>query len=485
MTAQRIFRPEALQRLQSPEELDRLLVVVDRKAWLILLSLGGLCLAGIVWSIVGRIPVTVDGIGVLVNPGNVKGIQSPATGQVIAVEARVGQQLRRGDTLVALDQPELRKELEQLQGKMEDALAFHRTAAALDQRRRDLETASYEKQRQFISEQIDKTTDLAKRLNERGDQFSKQQTLNLARTKQLTESLNASLKDRLAVIQQLRVEGLSSQDLVLSAEGGLAESEVRLANLEVQLQELQLNEIQRERSQLEQQNRLSDLALQLMQLDIAAQRLEQELTHNIARRENEARELRNAIARLELRLERDSRIVCDADGTVLEVTVVPGQIVGLGSRVATLEMSDPKASLTNLSFFNVRDGKRILIGDRARVTPTTVQRERDGSIVGRVTDVSVFPITEESVINEVGNSDVARMLMQYGGAIEVAIELQPDPDSYSGFQWTSRGPEKKFSAGTTTMVRVTIEERAPITYLLPILRTWFFGENDDLGPVRK
>jgi HlyD family secretion protein len=97
----------------------------------------------------------------------------------------------------------------------------------------------------------------------------------------------------------------------------------------------------------------------------------------------------------------------------------------------------------------------------------------------------VFPITEESVINEVGNSDVARMLMQYGGAIEVAIELQPDPDSYSGFQWTSRGPEKKFSAGTTTMVRVTIEERAPITYLLPILRTWFFGENDDLGPVRK
>ena len=91
--AKQMFRQEALERLQSPEELDRLLVVVDRKAWFILVTLIALCAAGIGWAVFGRIPITVDGLGVLVNPGNVRGIQSPATGQVTVVQVRIGQQV--------------------------------------------------------------------------------------------------------------------------------------------------------------------------------------------------------------------------------------------------------------------------------------------------------------------------------------------------------------------------------------------------------
>jgi HlyD family secretion protein len=139
--------------------------------------------------------------------------------------------------------------------------------------------------------------------------------------------------------------------------------------------------------------------------------------------------------------------------------------------------------LTNLAFFSVRDGKRIYVGDQAHVTPTTVQREREGSIVGTVRRVSPFPITQESVINTVGNEEIAKALLQQGGAIEVEVELERDPNSYSGFRWTSKDPEKKFSAGTTTTVRITIEQRTPITYLLPILRTWFMGAEDVHKPA--
>jgi HlyD family secretion protein len=244
-----------------------------------------------------------------------------------------------------------------------------------------------------------------------------------------------------------------------------------------------MRDIEREQTNLEQQNRLSDLALQLMQLDIAAQRLTQELTHNQKNRENELHELDNAIARLELRLERESRIISDCNGTVLEVAVQPGQVLGMGLRVATIEMDDPAGKLTNLSFFAVRDGKRILVGDHARITPSTVQREREGSIIGTVRRVSTFPVTQESVINNVGNAEIARELLQQGGAIEVEVDLERDPTSYSGFRWTSKDPEKNFSAGTTTTVRITIEQRSPITYLLPILRTWFKGEKDARIPV--
>jgi HlyD family secretion protein len=256
-----------------------------------------------------------------------------------------------------------------------------------------------------------------------------------------------------------------------------------MANLDVQEREMQVQDVQRRQTQLEQENRRSDLALQLMQLDISAQRLLQELTQNQKQRENDLREVNNSISRLELRVEHEGKVLCGCQGTVLEVAIQPGQILGMGMRVGTIEMDDPNGRLTNLAFFSVRDGKRITAGELAHVTPTTVQRERDGSIIGIVRRVSAFPITQESVVNNVGNEEIAKMLLQQGGAIEVEVELEHDPNSYSGFRWTSKSPEKKFSAGTTTTVRVTIEQRTPITYLLPILRTWFMGEEDVHKPA--
>lgn len=478
-----IFRQESLQRLQSPEEFNQLLVVVDRKAWFVAATLAVICVGALLWSVVGRIPVRVDGIGVLVNPGNVKAIQSPASGQITVVEVRVGRHVNKGDVLIQLDQPELRKELDQLRAKRTDTLAFQKTAVEMDEQRRTLETAALEKQRQLILEQVAKLGDLSTQLGDKTKGFIAEQRRNIEKTQQLTGQLNEALNKQLEVIRQLELEGLTSQDLVLSVETNMADSEIRMANLGVQRQELEMQEIQRQQSQLDQENRRADLALQLMQLDISAQRLFQELTQNRKSRENEINELDHAISRLELRLGRESRITSDCDGTVLEVAVQPGQVVGLGMRVGTIEMDDPSGELTNLSFFSVRDGKRIAVGDSARVTPSTVQREREGSIIGTVRRVSPFPVTQESVINDVGNADIAQALLRQGGAIEVEVELERAPDSRSGFRWTSKDPEKKFSAGTTTTVRITIEQRAPITYLLPILRTWFTGAQDAQTPT--
>lgn len=473
-----IFRQESLQRLQSPEELDQLLVVVNRKTWLVTLTLAAICVAAVLWSIIGRIPVRVDGMGVLVNPGSVKSIQSPASGQLIAVDVRVGQDVSDGKVIARLDQPELRKELEQLQGKLVDTLAYQQTAVALDKRRRELETASFEKQRSFILDQVAKLETLSIELGGKSQGFIEEQRRNIEKSRKLTKQLNDALGKQLDTIRQLKLEGLSSQDLVLNAESNVANSEIRMANLDVQNQEMELQEIQRRQTQLDQESRRSDLALQLMQLDISAQRLYQELTQNQESRDNQLRELKNAISRVELRLARESQIIADADGTILEVAVQPGQVVGLGMRIGTIEVNDSGGQLLNLCYFNVRDGKRIIVGDQARVTPSTVQRERDGSIVGVVRRVSPFPVTQESVINNVGNAEIAQSLLRQGGAIEVEVELERDPNSYSGFRWTSKEPEKKFSPGTTTTVRITIEQRAPITYLLPILRAWFIGEKD-------
>ncbi|MEM9004967.1 MAG: hypothetical protein AAGE59_15770 [Cyanobacteria bacterium P01_F01_bin.86] len=63
---QNLFRQEALERLSSPERLDELMTIVNLKTWLPLGTIGMLLGVGLIWSLVGRIPVTTTGQGKLV-----------------------------------------------------------------------------------------------------------------------------------------------------------------------------------------------------------------------------------------------------------------------------------------------------------------------------------------------------------------------------------------------------------------------------------
>ena len=108
------------------------------------------------------------------------------------------------------------------------------------------------------------------------------------------------------------------------------------------------------------------------------------------------------------------------------------------------------------------------------MTPDTIKRERYGGIVGKVTSISVFPVTSEGAISMVGNAEIAQQLMgEAGGKVEVIAELKINSQTLSGYQWSSsQGPALEISPGTTTTTRVTIEERSPISFILPIIREW-------------
>jgi HlyD family secretion protein len=119
----------------------------------------------------------------------------------------------------------------------------------------------------------------------------------------------------------------------------------------------------------------------------------------------------------------------------------------------------------------VRDGKRIHPGMRVQVTPDTAERQRYGAILGTVSSVSPAPVTKAGATGTIGNAEVVQNLMPEGGYIEVRAQLEADPSTPSRYRWSSsRGPDMKVTAGLTHSTRVTIERRAPVTYLLPILR---------------
>lgn len=170
-------------------------------------------------------------------------------------------------------------------------------------------------------------------------------------------------------------------------------------------------------------------------------------------------------------IDQHNQIISQYEGLVLETIAQPGQVVSRGEPIGVIEAKS-NAKLVALSYFALKDGQRIQPGMAVQVTPDTVKREQFGGIQGRVQSTSKFAVTQQGMINIIGNAEIAKSLMIEGGQIQVWVELQPNSTTFSGYQWSSsRGPRSTVAAGITTSVRVTLETQAPITFVLPWLKS--------------
>ena len=132
-----------------------------------------------------------------------------------------------------------------------------------------------------------------------------------------------------------------------------------------------------------------------------------------------------------------------------------------------MEVEDSASPLVGLTYFPIKTGKKVQAGMRVLLAPDTVERERFGSLLATVTSVSAFPVTKEGMLSLIGNAEVVASLMTQGPTLEVVTAL-PDPGTFSQYTWSSsQGPPLQITSGTTMTARVVVEQRAPMTYLLP------------------
>lgn len=411
-----LFREKALKKAASPEELDQEIQILNAYNWLPLAALGSLVVAGLTWSVVGRIPITALGQGVLVYPSTVVDFQASSSGQLIETKVKVGDSVKKGDVLAIVDQAELQKQLQQEHTKLADLQAQDQVANSLQEQRSAIEQGALEQQRISLQQQL-----------------------------QSAALLTPTLQSRLERRKWLLEQGAVSEDTVLEAQQAYQESTTKVPALEAQLQQID--------AQLKGQ-------------------VEQNYTASVSR-QNQIQNVKQAIAQLELQLQRNSQVISQHNGKVLEIATTPGQALSPGIRIGTIAAQNSNSTLVGITFFPDSDGKKLQPGMPVEITPTTVKRERFGGIIGAVTDISAFPVTKEGVNRLIGNPEVTQALLAKGPQIQVFASLQPDISTYSKFKWSSsEGPQLKVSAGTSTTVRVTVEERAPITFVLPILRSW-------------
>jgi len=524
-----IFRQESLERLSSPERLDQLMQILAPKDWLALTVFGSLTILGLAWSIVGRIPITVQGRGIFLQPRQVVDLQSSIAGQLKSLNVSNGQCVKKDEVLATIEPVALQQQLRLAQEKLDKLQKQATDASLMSSQRMQLEKSAIASSQATLQKSLQDTQALAPILKEKGLNAIDKQRVSLMQRLQEIQAFAPTLKEKgLTAIQQQRSslqqrlkdakalipvleqrfqtrrklarEGAISVDSVLEIEleykqevqkfSELAvqqkqldltetqtqqtyqESVNKIGEMQSQLQELELQTVKIEREYLENLRSIKDTQSQLQELNTKYKRLEQESLETFNQRNKEVQEIGREIIRLEQQLTENSRILSSQDGCILELMATVGQVVQPGSRLANMRVGREEKLGLAIAYFPIKDGKQIKPEMTISITPDTVQRERFGGIVGKVTAVSPLPVTAEGTAALIGNSEVAKNLTgETGAAIQITANLETDERNPSGYKWSSsKGPTSKITPGTTATVRVTIEEQAPITFLLPFLR---------------
>lgn len=98
------FRFKALAKRRDPDRLDAPMLLASPKGWIITLVLAS-CFTMIGgWAALGRLPQTVVSTGILMYPGGIDQITSPASGQLSAVHIEPGKIVEANMTVATLRQ---------------------------------------------------------------------------------------------------------------------------------------------------------------------------------------------------------------------------------------------------------------------------------------------------------------------------------------------------------------------------------------------
>ena len=474
-----MFRQESLERLSSPEQLDQMMRVVSPKSWLPLTTIGCLVVAAATWSVFGRIPITVSGQAVLIRPRNVVPLQITNEGQLLTLNIRPGDTIKKGATIGTIDLPQIRQQLRQEQNKLNQLLVQNKETNELERKALELQLQNLRKQRTDLENNLAATEDFRPIVRDRSlasiQKRKESLELSLRQAKALTPKLRQRLGIRRRLFQQQKA---IIEDLVLQVEQQLYENLTKISELKAQLKENERQITEAESQNLQNINSIKQINTQIQELDVKKSQLNQQQVEKQLEKENQIREIRNNIAKLRLELSGKSKIVSQYDGRVIEVPANIGQAVSGGTRLASIDIGDPEAELMSVMYFPDKDGKQVKQGMTVQVTPSTVKRERYGGIVGKVTKITPFPVTNQDMTAVIGNENIANSIAQSisnngGSAVQIVADLQENPQNISGFKWSSsEGPNLQISPGTTAQARVVTGELAPISYVIPLFREW-------------
>jgi HlyD family secretion protein len=410
--AREIYRKVSLDRLSSPEQLDLLLNVTSSKGWVGLLALCGALLAGLLWGFLGRIDTTVPGQGVIVRLGGVYNVVPLAPGRLIEVRVKVGDIITAGQVVARIAQPNQEQKLKAAREQMSEA-------DRAVQRQHGADAAAEAAKKEAIAKQ----------------------TLAMEQEIRDTENQIAFAKQQIPIDEQLADKGLVTRQTAINDKLKVAQLEGSISKLQGQISQLQAESVsttnQVAQASVESRNKLGDLA------------------RNIRQAEND--------------LNWASNVVSTNGGRVVELKVYPGAIVNAGEAIISIEPG--VNALEAITYVPSAKAKEIRPKMPVNISPSGVQREEYGYMLGTVASIGDFPATSEAIVRTFENDALAKDMLGAGPVTEVRVHFTPDLRTRSGFKWSSpQGPPTRLSSGSVCAVEVVTRSQPPIATVLPYLK---------------
>ncbi len=482
-----MFREKALEKLRSPEQLDEPVLTIRRLDKVASRALTYLLCFFFLWGIFGGIPEPGTGQGILITPNAVVPVQTTSEGQISAWKVKVGDVVEAGDVLATLGQPETERDSEVAAARLREVRYKNEEVSSLREKSIQAQLNSLEKKRRHLRERIQymelfiaKTRNVITELNDNNQFLLEIQRDNLRDAHAAGAELTEAWLERKQAYQRLRNENLISEESVLEVQNNYDDSLINLRSLELQIKQMDLAAVELQEAFVLASNQMSmkesllaDLQLQLGELDKVEANIEKLRREAAFRDRTEVNDLQRQLDAANRKLAEDLFVRADQGGRVLELTVAEGGVVSPGQRVAQLDTRVDDTDLIVLAYFTSKVGKALRTGMTVRISPDTVPQRQYGTILGNLLSVTEFPVTTAAVSSYVGNAAVARRLMSDGHEIQATIAMSVSADTPTGYEWTSElGPTTAITAGTTASVQVTLERRAPFSYIMPVLREW-------------
>ncbi len=104
MDPNQIFSREALDKMRSPEKLDRMLQITNPIGWMAVVAVGVVMFSVVLWSVFGAFSEKADGMGMIMDSAGVVNISHTANGKVAEVYVHTGSRVKKGDLIARMDQ---------------------------------------------------------------------------------------------------------------------------------------------------------------------------------------------------------------------------------------------------------------------------------------------------------------------------------------------------------------------------------------------
>ena len=526
-----LFRKSSLEKLSSPEQLDKMIVITSPSFWLAMLGAAFIVATALVWSIFGRLPENVDTQGIYVNRAGIQSVYCEGSGTVAEIKVQDGDTVKKGDIIAVLDTSDIDEKIAEYEEKKaavesvsedgttvsgeisdnKDVLALYNdlyqsvemlkyqtqqldqkraTLAATEQKYLDIEAKYYESFN--VGDSTEAQVDYSDKQSTYSSavQFADQAKSSYIQARSSYKQAEAAYDAAEAAFEK----GAITEEMLLEYEAAMDSARAAMDEAEELYDDYDEDRIDEEREyeqakglyiakneavnkaqaqQSELGNRYNVISQQYNSEKSAVENLEDNISQtkiqiNVTKTyilSSLKSEYKDYLDQKEV-----SEIKAITDGRVSDLAVSAGSVIGQGTEIAKIQKGEDSDRVV-VCYVPVSEGRKVKDGMKVLIYPSTVNKQEYGHMEATVVNVDDYITSTTDMQRQLGDSNLVESFMQNGPVVEVRCELKTDPNTVSGYYWSSnKGTSVNIDGGTMMEASIVISEKPPISLLIPFLK---------------